>query len=85
MAPTGSQWNTRYIWNGRAATLADAGLGFSALREDAEGAWRFFSAVQSSPVGTATSWPINVSGKLTMIERCGGQTRSDEGSDGEPG
>jgi len=61
------------------------GRGSFARREDAGGAWRSSSAVQSSPVGTVTSWPISASGKPKMIERCDGRTRSGGGLDGEPG
>jgi hypothetical protein len=41
MAATGNRWNTRSIWNGRAANLAGGGRGFFARREDAGGAWLF--------------------------------------------
>jgi hypothetical protein len=67
------------------AILAGGGRGSFARRKDAGGAWRFSSAVQSSPVGTVTSWPMPASGKPTMIERCDGRTPSGGGLGGAPG
>ena len=67
MAASGNRWNTPSLWNGHPAPLAGDGRGSFARREDAGGAWRFSSAVQSSPVGTVTSWRMSASGKRMMI------------------
>ena len=84
-AARGKRWNNPSIWNGRIAPWAGGDRGFVALRQVADGGWPFSSAVQSSPVGIVTSWPMNASGKRMIIEPCDGRARSGGGWGGVPG